>query len=238
MAPNSGWLIDPQRERIHLPSACRGVLPRESYHCFRRAHSFLGLPSMSNGFGREVSAAVTASTRNPRAISRTIALEANGGRQGVSSVAREALCPPLTGEAHGLTVRLHDILDLRRIAASHRGHDRDTGATTGGQDIGITLPESRQGESQTPQFIADVGVNPGQVPHHLRLKALQDGWQVRLQGREIGRIIRAIREFDVETALGFAEGVVFLAVQRAGEHARDHPQKWSRCHCPGARRNQ
>ena len=128
-------------------------------------------------------------------------------------VAREVLCTPLTGEADGLTVRLHDILDMWRIAASHGGHDWETSATTGGQDIGIALMESLQSESQTPQFIADVGVNTGQVPDHLRLKALQDGWQVRLQCREIGRIIRAIRKFDIETALGFAEGVVFFAVQ-------------------------
>jgi hypothetical protein len=39
-------------------------------------------------------------------------------------------------------VRLHDILDVRCIAASHRGDDWDTGAMTGGQDIGITLLES------------------------------------------------------------------------------------------------
>src|SRR5262245_11916605 len=97
---------------------------------------------MSNGFGREVSAAVTGSTRNPRAISRIIALEANGSRQGVSCVAREALCTPLTGEAHGLTVCLYDILDLRRVATSHRRYDREAGATTGGQNIGIALPES------------------------------------------------------------------------------------------------
>src|SRR5262249_8783326 len=118
------------------------------------------------------------------------------------------LCRYLTGEAHGLTVRLYDILNVRCIAAPHCGHDWNAGTTTGGQDIGIALPESFESESQTPQFIADVGVNTGQVPHHLRFEALQNGWQVRLQGREIGRIIRAIREFDIETALGFAERVV------------------------------
>ena len=48
----------------------------------------------------------------------------------------------LTGEAHGLTVRLYDILDMWRIAASHGGHDWNAGTTTGGQDIGIALPES------------------------------------------------------------------------------------------------
>ena len=52
------------------------------------------------------------------------------------------LCRYLTSEAHGLTVRLDDILDMRRIAASHRGHDWDASATAGGQDIGIALPES------------------------------------------------------------------------------------------------
>jgi hypothetical protein len=47
-------------------------------------------------------------------------------------------------------VRLYDILDMRCIATSHGGHDRDIGATAGGQDIGIALPESFQSESQTP----------------------------------------------------------------------------------------
>jgi hypothetical protein len=42
------------------------------------------------------------------------------------------LCRHLTSEAHGLTVRLDDIFDMRRIAPSHRSHDRDTSATTGG----------------------------------------------------------------------------------------------------------
>jgi hypothetical protein len=84
--------------------------------------------------------------------------------------------------------------------------------TTGRQDIGISLTQSLQRESQAPEFIAHVGINTGQVPDHLWLKALHDGWQVRPQGREVGRIIRAIREFDIETALGFAEGIVFLAV--------------------------
>src|SRR4029450_4464387 len=135
------------------------------------------------------------------------------GRQGMPCVAREVLCTPLTGEAHSLTVRLHDILDLWRIAASHGGHDWETRVTTGGQDIGIALMESLQSESQTPQFIADVGINTSQVPHHLWLKALQDSGQVPLQGGEISRIIYAIRQFDIEAALGFVEGVVFLAVQ-------------------------
>ena len=51
-------------------------------------------------------------------------------------------CRHLTGEAHGLTVRLYNILDMWRIAASHGGHDWNAGTTTGGQDIGIALPES------------------------------------------------------------------------------------------------
>ena len=67
---------------------------------------------MSNGFGREVSAAMTGSSKTLRALSRTIALEAHGGRPGVSGVVRQTLCTPLTGEAHGLTVRFHDIFNL------------------------------------------------------------------------------------------------------------------------------
>jgi hypothetical protein len=51
-------------------------------------------------------------------------------------------CRHLTGEAHGLAVRLYDILDMRRIAASHSRHDREASATTGGQDIGIALQVS------------------------------------------------------------------------------------------------
>ena len=56
---------------------------------------------------------------------------------------------------------------------------------------------------------AAIGTNERLIP---ALKALQDGWQVRPQSGEIGRIIGAIREFDIETALRFAKGVVFLAV--------------------------
>jgi hypothetical protein len=41
-------------------------------------------------------------------------------------------CRHLTGEAHRLTVCLYDILNLRCIAASHRSHNRDADATTGG----------------------------------------------------------------------------------------------------------
>jgi len=118
----------------------------------------------------------------------------------------------LTGEAHGVTVRLDNILDLRRIAASHRRHHGHPGATTGRQDIGIPLTQSLQREGQAPEFIAHVGINTGQVPDHLGLKVCKNGWEVRLQGSEIGRIIRAIRELEIEAALGFAEGIVFLTV--------------------------
>ena len=48
----------------------------------------------------------------------------------------------LTGEAHGVTMRFDDILDLWRIAASHRRHHWYPGITTGGQDIGIPLAQS------------------------------------------------------------------------------------------------
>ena len=40
-----------------------------------------------------------------------------------------------------------------------------------------------------------------------------------LQHRQIGRIIRIVGQFDVETALRLAERVIFRAVQRAREDA-------------------
>src|SRR5712691_547970 len=118
----------------------------------------------------------------------------------------------LTGEAYGVTVRLNNILDLWCITASHCRYDRHPSVITGGQHIGIALTKPFQRQGEATEFIAHIGIHTSEVPYHLRLKTLQDGWQVRLQGSEVGRIICAIRKLEVEAALRFAERIVFLTV--------------------------